>query len=234
MENSGRIYRLSISPHKGDRKQNVSQVTMDLKLGIIGDAHGTSDRPVSLLPYESFAKLNHPELDILPGDFAENITTEGVDLKQCALFDRFEIGDVVLEVTQIGKECHGSSCSIFREVGKCIMPVVGIFARVIQGGMIKKGTSIKFIKTPLRFEIITLSDRAAAGEYEDNVVGNSGWATGDWNGDSEFTTSDLVTALSGGGYEVGPRAAVAAVPEPHALILFALGLLSALGYRRPH
>src|SRR5690606_7524338 len=100
-----------------------------------------------------------------PGIFAENITTEGVDLWHLPVGTRLEIGDTLLEITQIGKECH-RHCQVFRQVGDCVMPREGIFAKVITEGMIKAGQSIKIIPT-LRVAILTVSDKGSTGERAD-------------------------------------------------------------------
>ncbi len=102
-----------------------------------------------------------------PGEFAENITTRGIDLLLTAPLDRFRIGDTELEVTQIGKKCHGDNCAIFQEVGKCVMPKEGIFCRVLQGGSIAAGDTIEYLPRPLRVKVLTLSDRASSGSYSD-------------------------------------------------------------------
>jgi molybdenum cofactor synthesis domain-containing protein len=101
------------------------------------------------------------------GEFAENITTQGIDWLSVKPLDRFIIGSAEVEVTQIGKECHGTSCTIFKEVGKCIMPTEGVFARVIHHGKIKPNDAIEYEPKIYKVLIITLSDRASSGEYED-------------------------------------------------------------------
>ncbi|HEX7344187.1 MAG TPA: MOSC domain-containing protein, partial [bacterium] len=115
----------------------------DVKRGIIGDAHGTTVRQVSLLPIESFVKVAHPDLHVQPGDFAENITTQGLDFQQIQVGTRLKIGaSARLEVIQIGKECH-RGCVIRQTVGDCIMPREGIFAKVLAGGEAALGDEIE-------------------------------------------------------------------------------------------
>ncbi|HDH58222.1 MAG TPA: MOSC domain-containing protein [Bacteroidetes bacterium] len=141
------VYRLSISAQKGQRKTNVPSAQLDKKLGIIGDAHGTTERQVSLLPLESFSKLEHPDLVISPGDFAENITTEGLDFDLLKMGTVIRLGDDArLQVIQIGKECH-EDCIIRQKVGDCIMPREGVFARVITPGEIQVGDPIEIEKS---------------------------------------------------------------------------------------
>ena len=105
--------------------------------------------------------------EISPGEFAENITVSGINLAGVAILDRFRIGKVELEVTQIGKHCHGNNCAIYREVGKCVMPKKGLFCRVVNTGQIEPGDQVEYIPRPLRILVITLSDRASRGEYSD-------------------------------------------------------------------
>ena len=162
------VVSVNISKEKGIVKVPVDSITLN-EFGIVDDAHaGAWHRQVSLLADEriqEFAKeSNYP---ISYGAFAENISTSGIDLAKVAVLDRFFIGDVELEVTQIGKKCHGSGCAIYSEVGTCIMPKEGIFARVIKGGTIKAGDEMIYETRPLKISIITLSDRASRGEYED-------------------------------------------------------------------
>ena len=141
--NNGSVYRLSLSAKKGEKKTNVDRVQLDCRLGIIGDAHGTTERQVSLLPIESFSKLEITGLTIHPGDFAENITTRGLDYSDIKTGTKLKIGETAcLEVMQIGKECH-EDCIIRQKVGDCIMPREGVFARVIASGMVKTGDAIK-------------------------------------------------------------------------------------------
>jgi molybdopterin adenylyltransferase len=168
MSNRGKVISVNISEQKGTIKQPVTEILID-KNGIVNDAHaGPWHRQVSLLAQEdigSFTKTIGRE--IAPGEFAENITIAGIDLNQTAILDRFCIGKVELEVTQIGKECHGDGCAIYREVGKCVMPKKGLFCRVVNPGQIKPGDCVEYIPRPLKILIITLSDRAFAGQYTD-------------------------------------------------------------------
>ncbi|UCF04021.1 MAG: MOSC domain-containing protein [bacterium] len=159
---------LNISERKGTVKTPVPELTIDER-GCVGDAHaGDWHRQVSLLAQESVDRFAESmKRKIQPGEFAENITTSGIDLGDVSLLDRFVIGDVELEVTQIGKECHGDTCAIFREVGKCVMPKEGIFCRVLKTGTVRTGDGITYLPRPLHFLVITLSDRAHRGEYED-------------------------------------------------------------------
>ena len=165
----GKIVSLNISEQKGTIKKPVSGSLKVSNHGIVGDAHsGAWHRQISLLSkerIEDFARQIGRKIN--PGEFAENITTEGLDLTAVTFFDRFMIGSVVLEVTQIGKKCHGDGCAIFREVGRCVMPHEGIFCRVIHIGSIEAGNEIKYLDVPLRISVITASDRASRGEYED-------------------------------------------------------------------
>jgi molybdenum cofactor synthesis domain-containing protein len=123
---------------------------------------------VSLLAVESVEKFSREaKRKINFGEFAENITTQGIDLPKCHIFDRFRIGESELELTQIGKECHGTACAIFKEVGNCVMPKEGIFCRVLKTGKIKPNDRIVHVPKVFRVSIITLSDRASGGIYED-------------------------------------------------------------------
>lgn len=140
---SGTVVSINISKEKGTPKVPVSYGSLDLT-GIVGDAHaGPWHRQVSLLSRESIVEFQK-ELgrEINPGEFAENITVSGINLKQLVLGDTLRIGDAELEVTQIGKRCYGDGCSIFSQVGKCVMPKEGIFCRVLRGGPISSGMSI--------------------------------------------------------------------------------------------
>lgn len=165
----GKIVSLNISEQKGTIKKPVSGTVKVSCQGIVGDAHsGSWHRQISLLSkerIEEFARQIGRKINF--GEFAENITTEGIDLRTVTLFDRFVIGSVVLEVTQLGKKCHGDGCAIFREIGKCVMPHEGIFCRVLHPGSIEAGDEIKYVDVPLRISVITASDRASRGEYED-------------------------------------------------------------------
>lgn len=163
------IVSVNISKEKGTVKQPVPSITFTSN-GITEDAHaGSWHRQVSLLAQESIDKFAAMESDrnFAPGEFAENITTKGIDLTKVNLLDRFRIGDAELEVTQIGKKCQGDGCAIFKEVGKCVMPKEGIFCRVMQDGTAKAGDVMEYISSTLDVRVITLSDRAFKGEYED-------------------------------------------------------------------
>lgn len=162
------IRSVNISTEKGTIKKPVKSIELSF-IGVEGDAHsGPWHRQISLLGKESFdrfQKMANRKIEF--GEFAENITTEGLELITTSPLDRFIGKDVELEITQIGKECHGSSCAIFREVGNCVMPKEGIFARVIKTGNLKAGDELVYQPRPFRFQVITLSDRAFKGDYED-------------------------------------------------------------------
>jgi MOSC domain-containing protein YiiM len=143
-----KIIAVSRSEQKGTKKVNVSEGVLKENYGLVGDAHADccTHRQVSLLAIESIEKMRQLGFNITPGDFAENLTSEGIDLVSLPIGTRLSIGEeIVLEITQIGKECH-SGCAIFRQIGKCIMPKEGIFAQVTRGGLVKAGDSIKASK----------------------------------------------------------------------------------------
>ena len=142
----GKILAVCISEHKGERKKNIGQGVLIENHGLEGDAHaGDWHRQVSLLAIESIKKMQEKGLDVGPGDFAENLTTEGIDLISLPIGTKLKIGEqAVGEVTQIGKECH-SRCAIYYQAGDCVMPREGIFIRVLQGGPVKVNDSIEVI-----------------------------------------------------------------------------------------
>lgn len=163
-----KILSVNTSVKKGTIKMPVETIQLS-DMGVVGDAHsGKWHRQVSLLATESIAKFSiEAGRSIRYGEFAENITTEGLLLHECSPLDRFQNEEIELEVTQIGKKCHGDNCSIFREVGNCVMPKEGIFARVLRGGNLKAGDELEYLRKVINIHIITLSDRASAGEYAD-------------------------------------------------------------------
>ena len=138
----GKVVAVCISRNKGERKTPVDLIEVRENHGIVGDAHaGKWHRQVSLLARESIEKMQRMGLSVDAGDFAENITTQGIDLPALPVGTRFTIGETLLEVTQIGKECH-TRCAIYHQAGDCVMPKEGIFARVVIGGTIKAGDAI--------------------------------------------------------------------------------------------
>jgi MOSC domain-containing protein YiiM len=142
---NGRIVSINISEKKGVRKKAVDEAVLIDNFGIENDAHGSEEwhRQVSLLAMESVRKMQAKGLDVGPGDFAENITTEGIDLIKLPVGTKMTIGeDIELEVTQIGKLCH-SKCAIYYRAGDCVMPREGIFVKVLTGGKVKKGDAIR-------------------------------------------------------------------------------------------
>jgi MOSC domain-containing protein YiiM len=142
------IYRLSVSSRQGEKKENVSAVLVVAGKGIEGDAHFGSERPVSLLPYESFSKIDSALIRVDPGDFAENITTRNLDFSSLSVGSKIAIGGtVVLEIIQIGKVCH-DGCIIKQTAGDCIMPREGVFATPLEGGLLREGDAIKIIHLP--------------------------------------------------------------------------------------
>jgi MOSC domain-containing protein YiiM len=141
----GRIFAVCISEKKGERKKPVDFVDLKENHGIVGDAHsGEWHRQVSLLALESIRKMQEKGLNVSSGDFAENLTTEGIDLPSLPVGTRLAIGETLTEVTQIGKECH-TRCEIYHQAGDCVMPREGIFVKVIIGGRVKKGDKVEVV-----------------------------------------------------------------------------------------
>lgn len=142
----GRILAVSISAHTGEKKRNVGQATVIANQGIESDAHaGDWHRQVSLLAIESIGKIRARGIDVNPGDFAENLTTEGIRLWEIPVGGHLKIGDCILaEVTQIGKTCH-SRCAIFQQVGDCVMPREGIFVKILEGGEVRPGDPVRLL-----------------------------------------------------------------------------------------
>lgn len=142
---SGCIHSISISANKGEKKLPVQQAELIAGFGITGDAHAGSERQVSLLAFESFTKINAEYYDIKPGDFAENLTTTGVDFSAATVGRGLHIGEnIQLEITHLGKVCH-HGCRIREQLGDCIMPREGVFARVTRGGIARPGDCIRWI-----------------------------------------------------------------------------------------
>ncbi len=162
------VKSVNISKQKGTIKEPVESIELTEK-GIVNDAHaGKWHRQISLLGQESVDKFSvMAGREIASGEFAENITTTGAVLYEMKPLDVLANDDVVLEVTQIGKKCHGDSCAIYREVGNCVMPKEGIFTRVLKTGSIKPGDELVYTPKVYKCYVITLSDRASSGEYED-------------------------------------------------------------------
>jgi MOSC domain-containing protein YiiM len=142
----GKVIAVCTSPDKGMRKKNVGSGKLVIDFGLEGDAHGGKwHRQVSLLAIESIDKMRKAGLDVGPGDFAENITTEGIDLVALPIGSKVKIGDEAIgEVTQIGKECH-HGCAIRQQAGDCVMPREGIFIKVLNEGQVKVGDIIEQI-----------------------------------------------------------------------------------------
>ncbi len=165
---TGKVLSANISEKKGIIKTPQKEIVLYEK-GVLNDAHsGDWNRMVSLLAKESFDAFEAESgRKTMYGEFAENITTEGIVLHELLPLDILEIGNKQLQITQIGKECHGSSCAIFKEVGNCVMPREGIFARVLKGGTLKADEEITVVPYVFNIKIITLSDRASQGIYED-------------------------------------------------------------------
>ncbi len=144
-----KIISINISPKKGMRKKAVDSAVLKDDYGIENDAHasGKWHRQVSLLATESIKKIQDKGVDVGPGDFAENITTEGITLYTIPVGTKMTIGtDIEVEVSQIGKLCH-ARCAIYEQAGDCVMPREGIFVKVIKGGTIKTGDEIIIINS---------------------------------------------------------------------------------------
>ena len=142
----GEVIAVCTSPKKQTRKININECLVEKNHGLMGDAHSSPEthRQVSLLALESIDKMRDMGLDVHPGDFAENITTTGIELVTIPIGTRLQVGDSIMEVTQIGKECH-NRCAIYQQAGDCIMPREGIFARAITGGKVKTGDKVMIL-----------------------------------------------------------------------------------------
>jgi len=141
----GKVVATCISKAKGTKKANVGSVKLIEDFGIENDAHaGKWHRQVSLLSFEKIEDFRAKGAVVNDGDFGENLVVEGIDFKNLPVGTRFKCNDVVLELTQIGKECH-HGCAIFQEMGDCIMPREGVFARVIKGGVISVGDILEVV-----------------------------------------------------------------------------------------
>ena len=140
------IIAVSASEKKGEKKHNLAAAELRENVGLVGDAHADgSHRQLSLLAIESINAMRGQGIDVNPGDFAENLTTEGVVLHQLPIGARLKVGtSILLELTQIGKECH-SGCAIQKQVGQCVMPRQGVFCRILRGGMVRPGDPIEVL-----------------------------------------------------------------------------------------
>jgi cyclic pyranopterin phosphate synthase len=144
-ELTGKVVSLCISEEKGTAKQEVNKVYCREDYGLKGDAHaGDWHRQISLLAEEDIAKMKEKGIELTPGDFGENIITKGVNLLQFPVGTKVKMGEVLLELTQHGKECH-DRCAIYEQVGDCIMPRRGVFAKVLQGGKLIPTTEMEVI-----------------------------------------------------------------------------------------
>ncbi len=161
------IIAVCTSANKGERKKNIGESYLIKDKGLKDDAHaGFAHRQVSLLAEESIAKMVARGLEVGPGDFAENLTTRGIDLVNLPVGTRLLAGtEAILRVSQVGKECH-DRCAIYYQAGDCVMPREGIFAEVIKDGKIKVGDEL-ILKNSYRFGVITASDKGAGGERKD-------------------------------------------------------------------
>ncbi len=144
---AAKIIAVCTSEKKQTKKINVRDASLKENYGITGDAHSNqhTHRQISLLAVESINKMRDMGLNVNPGDFAENLTTEGIDLVSLPVGTNLSVGkEVILEITQIGKECH-THCAIYHQAGDCIMPKEGIFARVLTGGRVKIMDKIEIV-----------------------------------------------------------------------------------------
>ena len=142
----GKVIAICTSPAKGTQKTRIEEGTFIEDFGLEGDAHaGKWHRQISLLSQEKVDAFKAKGADIHPGSFGENLIVEGFDFSAMPVGTRFVFGDVVLEMTQIGKECH-SHCEIYKRMGECIMPREGVFAIVLHGGTIRKGDLLERIE----------------------------------------------------------------------------------------
>ena len=167
----GKVIAVCTSDRKGLQKHDVKTAHFSAEWGIDGDAHaGSWHRQVSLLSADKIEAFNMRGANVIPGAFGENLVVEGFDFRALPVGTLLRCGDVLLEMTQIGKECH-SHCEIYKKMGECIMPREGVFARVLEPGSISVGDEMSIEKReghfPWQAAVITLSDKAAAGKRRD-------------------------------------------------------------------
>ena len=198
----GKILAVCISEKKGTPKKNVGQCRLIENFGLEGDAHAGSGRQVSLLSWEKVQAFKKSGYEVEDGAFGENLLVEGYDLKSFPVGSRFAIGQVLLEIIQIGKNCH-SGCSVSKNTGKCIMPSEGVFASVLKGGIVKSGDEITFLQER-RFTaaVLVASDRSFNGEREDksgplikSILEKKGWLVSSYtllNDDEDGLYNELV------------------------------------------
>jgi len=165
----GRVHSVNVSEERGVPKQPRPELRVD-ELGALGDAHrGPHGRQLSMLAWEDALEFSRRHrLKVAPGDFAENVTLEGIDARSVGLLDRLRLGpEVEIEITARGKECHRDGCAIFRRTGACIMPGRGLFGRVVRPGIVRRGDAVIHLRYQLSVLVIVLSTRAYQGVYED-------------------------------------------------------------------
>jgi len=142
----GEVLAINISKERGEKKSPIDEAFLQVEHGIVGDAHsGEWHRQVSLLSLSSFEKMRIKGADVKYGDFAENISVGGIDVCTLPIGTKLRIGEALLEVTQIGKACHNQGCPIKQQVGTCVMPVEGIFTRVLESGKAKTGDKVELV-----------------------------------------------------------------------------------------
>ena len=167
----GKVIAVCTSDRKGIQKKDVGTAHFSAEWGIDGDAHaGKWHRQISLLSADKIEAFNKRGANVIPGAFGENLVVEGFDFRALPVGTLLRCNDVLLEMTQIGKECH-SHCEIYKKMGDCIMPREGVFARVLEPGTISVGDEMTIVPReghfPWQAAVITLSDKGAAGERKD-------------------------------------------------------------------
>ncbi len=196
----GKVTAVCVSAVRGVQKEDVGSILLEREHGLSGDAHaGPWHRQVSLLSADQIAAFNARGAAVRPGAFGENLVVEGIDFRALPVGTLLRCGPVLLEMTQIGKECH-THCQIYHRMGECIMPREGVFARVLEPGTITVGDemSVEARRAPRPYQaaVVTLSDKGAAGEREDR------------------SGPDIAARLEAAGYEVIERLLLPDGPEP--------------------
>jgi MOSC domain-containing protein YiiM len=142
----GKVMAVNISEKKGEKKHNVGRAYMEQELGISEDAHsGSWHRQISLLSWSSFKKMHALGAEVGYGDFAENLTIDGIEVAVLPIGTQLKAGEALLEITQIGKECHNKGCAIKQKTGTCVMPIEGVFARVLNPGWVAVDDAVEII-----------------------------------------------------------------------------------------